>query len=91
MLKVNSYIIRFIVVANCGGSVAENCTYFESNGGEIGEILLSYLHIMYFFLNSILKIQYQSNNFVNLISFQEHAVLKFVHALPISARYELTA
>ena len=26
----------FIVVATCGASVAENCTYFQSSGGETG-------------------------------------------------------
>ena len=25
-----------LVIANCGASVAENCTYFESAGGESG-------------------------------------------------------
>ena len=25
-----------IVVATCGASVAENCTYFQSSGGETG-------------------------------------------------------
>ena len=25
-----------LVTANCGASVAENCTYFESAGGESG-------------------------------------------------------
>ena len=29
-------IFNRIVVAACGASVAENCTYFESNGQEIG-------------------------------------------------------
>ena len=29
-------IFYYIVVAKCGASVAENCTYFESSGGEIG-------------------------------------------------------
>ena len=29
-------IFYYTVVATCGASLAENCTYFESNGGEIG-------------------------------------------------------
>ena len=29
-------IFAYAVVASCGQSVAENCTYFQSNGGEIG-------------------------------------------------------
>ena len=30
----NDYLVS--VIANCGASVAENCTYFESAGGESG-------------------------------------------------------
>ena len=26
------------VVANCGASIAENCTYFESTGTEVGMV-----------------------------------------------------
>ena len=37
-----------LVTANCGASVAENCTYFESAGGESGlctfEILIRNYH-----------------------------------------------
>ena len=33
-LLTNDYLI--LVIANCGASVAENCTYFESAGGESG-------------------------------------------------------
>ena len=32
-------IIMIIVVATCGASVAENCTYFQSSGGETGKEL----------------------------------------------------
>ena len=31
-------IFYVLVVATCGGSVAENCTYFSSNGGESGRL-----------------------------------------------------
>ena len=33
-LSTNDYLVS--VIANCGASVAENCTYFESAGGESG-------------------------------------------------------
>ena len=33
-LLTNIYLVS--VIANCGASVAENCTYFESAGGESG-------------------------------------------------------
>ena len=31
---MNDYLVS--VIANCGASIAENCTYFESAGGESG-------------------------------------------------------
>ena len=34
LLTNNDYLVS--VIANCGASVAENCTYFESAGGESG-------------------------------------------------------
>ena len=44
--------ILILVTANCGASVAENCTYFESAGGESGlctfEILIRNYYSMPF-------------------------------------------
>ena len=36
----NDYLVP--VIANCGASVAENCTYFESAGGESGMYFLKF-------------------------------------------------
>ena len=33
------FIQLSLVVANCGASIAENCTYFESTGSEVGMYL----------------------------------------------------
>ena len=40
MRNLFAYQMSFTVIASCGQSVAENCTYFESNGVELGYILM---------------------------------------------------
>ena len=41
--------ILILVIANCGASVAENCTYFESAGGESGMYIWNF-EIFYYLM-----------------------------------------